>query len=111
VESQCLQREESETSEKLARFHREAVEALAKLERFRKQRASLVTRGAIMVARGFQSLDELDEQECAESILMAEAQAVGAADVIDWNALELGFVTLTSLAGILLTYPDSSSGS
>jgi hypothetical protein len=36
-----------------------------------------------MVARGLQSLDELDEQERAESILVAEAQAAGAADVID----------------------------
>jgi hypothetical protein len=86
-ESQRLRREEEEAAALLQRLQRESSEALAKLERLRKQRESLVTRGSIMVKRGLQSLDELDESERAESEAVVEVQSFGHADVVDWNVI------------------------
>ena len=71
----------------MQRLQRESSEALAKLERLRKQRESLVTRGSVMVRRGLQSLDELDEFERAESEAAIQVQSLGHVDVVDWNVI------------------------
>lgn len=107
AESQRLRQEEADTSEKLARLHRETSEALAKLERLRKQRESLVSRGATMVNRGLQSLDALDEMEREESEAVMAVQSFGGVDVIDWNAVFSE--PLLSLPRTEQSVPSSSS--
>jgi hypothetical protein len=88
-ESQRLRQEERDTAADLARLQQEMATSLARLDRIRKQRESLVTRGAEMVNRGLQSLDELDAAERLESEAVVSAQASGAMDVIDWNSVGL----------------------
>lgn len=90
LESRRLKDEEEAISERLNRLTQETQEALAKLNRLRVQRSSLVTRGAQMVNRGLQSLDELDERERQESDAVVSAHVGGAIDVIDWGSIGLG---------------------
>lgn len=106
-ESQRLRREEADTAERLARLHKETSEALAKLDRLRKQRETLVSRGATMVNRGLQSLDELDAAEREESEAVMSVQSMGGLDVVDWNAIFSDPVLLPS--GVEEPVPSSSS--
>ncbi|KAK8024209.1 hypothetical protein PG993_003996 [Apiospora rasikravindrae] len=98
-ESRRLRSEEQEASDSLRRAsealekaHREAQEAFARLERIRKQRESLVTRGVEMARRGLRSLDELEAAERVESEAAVDAQSLGAFGVVDWNATDFDFV-------------------
>ena len=84
-ESRRLREEEIAASAKLVRAHKDALEALAKLERLRKQRGSLASRGALMVNRGLQSLDELEASEKSETAV--GTQLSGEVDLLDWNAI------------------------
>lgn len=93
-ESQRLRQQEKDTEESLSGLQRELSslqsrlqESLGRLQRIRAQRESLTTRGAEMVNRGLASLDELETHEREESNAVVSAQADGAVDVIDWNAI------------------------
>jgi hypothetical protein len=94
IESKRLDQEEQD-AEELFRAEREAFaqaqrrldESLARLDRIRRQKRSLLTKGTVMVQRGLASLDEVEEVERQESSAVMEAQASAAVDVIDWNAV------------------------
>ena len=62
-----LKLEEEETEEKLLAAQQALNEAVSRLLRIRKQRASLKTRGVEMARRGAHSLDELDAKERVEA--------------------------------------------
>jgi predicted transcriptional regulator len=93
-ESQRLEREELDAEESF-RAEREALlqaqrrldESLARLDRIRRQKRSLLTRGTEMVRRGLASLDEVEEAERQESSAALEAQVNGAFGVVDWGAV------------------------
>ncbi|KAG8417829.1 hypothetical protein J3458_005288 [Metarhizium acridum] len=93
-ESKRLNREE-ESAEELLASRREALrqaqadldESLNRLERLRKQKRQLLSKGNEMTRLGLQSLDELDEEERRESEAVIDAQSLGAIDVLDWNAV------------------------
>ncbi|KID82168.1 hypothetical protein MGU_10519 [Metarhizium guizhouense ARSEF 977] len=93
-ESKRLNREE-ESAEELLASRREALrqaqadldESLNRLERLRKQKRQLLSKGNEMTRLGLQSLDELDEEERRESEAVIDAQSFGATDVLDWNAV------------------------
>ena len=119
-ESQRLEREELDAEESF-RAEREALlqaqrrldESLARLDRIRRQKRSLLTRGTEMVRRGLASLDEVEEAERQESSAALEAQVNGAFGVVDWGAvfdtvpeLELP-AGLDSSGGTLLVSPGS----
>lgn len=82
-----LKLEEEQTEEKLLAAQQALNEAVARLLRIRKQRASLKTRGVDLAKRCASSLDELDAQEQTEAEATIDAQAGGAMDVIDWSAV------------------------
>lgn len=86
-----LKVEEEKTEEKLLAAQAALSEAVAKLVRIRKQRASLKTRGVDLARRGAASLDELDALEREEAEAAISAQASGAVGVIDWSVLSSGF--------------------
>ena len=112
AESKRLDQEEQDAEESF-RAEREALrqaqlrldESLARLDRIRTQKRSLLTRGTEMVRRGLASLDEVEEADRQESSAALEAQANGAFGVIDWNAV---FETLPELE--LPVGPDSAGG-
>ena len=82
-----LKLEEEQTEEKLLAAQQALNEAVARLLRIRKQRASLKTRGVDLAKRCASSLDELDAQEQAEAEAAIDVQAGGAMDVVDWSAV------------------------
>ncbi|KAH8648094.1 hypothetical protein BGZ61DRAFT_469820 [Ilyonectria robusta] len=85
-------------------------QSLDLLERARRQRQSLVTRGREMTRRGLESLEELEASEQAELEATIDLRSLVYADVIDWPSLGLsdGFAG----AGSFLLDPSlpSSSG-
>lgn len=93
-ESKRLDKEE-ESAEELLASRRAALrqaqadldESLNRLERLRKQKRQLISKGNEMARLGLQSLDELEEEERRESDAVIEAQSLGAIDLIDWNAV------------------------
>ncbi|KAK2589469.1 hypothetical protein QQS21_012854, partial [Conoideocrella luteorostrata] len=94
TESKRLNREE-ESAEELLASRRAALrqaqldldESLNRLERLRRQKRQLLSKGNEMARLGLQSLDELEEEERRESEAVIDAQSSGALDVIDWNAM------------------------
>lgn len=62
-------------------------EALDLLERARRQRQSLVTRGREMTRRGLESLEELEASEQTEREAVIDIQSLVHADVIDWSSV------------------------
>ena len=60
-EDERLRREKEEAVEKAQRASLELQEAMAKTVRLERQQSSLRTRGAEMLRRGFNTLDELEE--------------------------------------------------
>ena len=95
-EHRRLQREESAAEdaflelqrrqqELFLRMRREMDEAIGRLIRLRKMRASARERGVKMVQREFQSIEELEAAEEEEARAANAAQAAGA--VIDWSSV------------------------
>jgi hypothetical protein len=111
-ESKRLDREEQDAEEAF-RLERSALleaqkrldESLARLDRIRRQKRLLLSKGGDMVRRGLASLDEMEETEREESSAVVDAQLSGALGVVDWNAV---FLTLPDLP--LLADPGSSGG-
>ncbi|KAL2196648.1 hypothetical protein P885DRAFT_37161 [Corynascus similis CBS 632.67] len=93
-ESKRLDREEQDAKESF-RLERAALleaqqcmdESLARLDRIRRQKRLLLTKGRDMVRRGLASLDEVEEAERQESAASVEAQVNGAFGVVGWNAV------------------------
>ncbi|ODA84059.1 hypothetical protein RJ55_02577 [Drechmeria coniospora] len=79
--------------DRLARQREEAEEvleeAMARLRRIRKQERFLREKAAEMIARGVESLDELEEEERQEVEAAANALPTLALSSIDWGSLEL----------------------
>jgi len=99
-EQKRLEQSEEEAAKALQDAQREASIQLARLDRIRIQKRSLVTRSAELVRRGVQSLDELEEIERQESEAVFLAQSHCATDVIDWNML--GLSSVDALLGVPL---------
>lgn len=93
-ESKRLNKEE-ESAEELLASRRAALrqaqadldESLNRLERLRKQKRQLISKGNEMARLGLQSLDELEAEERKESDAVIEVQSLGGVDLIDWNAV------------------------
>lgn len=77
----------SSRREALRRAQADLDEALNRLERLRRQKRQLLTKGNEMARLGLQSLDELEERDRDESEAVIAVQAVGGFDVLDWNAM------------------------
>jgi len=112
AESKRLDSEEQDAEEAfraerlaLAEAQRRLDESLARLDRIRRQKRTLLSKGGDMVRRGLASLDEVEEMENRESNAVVEAQVNFAVDVVDWNAV---FDTLPELAPVV--DPDSFGG-
>lgn len=94
AESKRLEREEQD-AETAYRAERTALKAaqdrldasLARLDRLRRQKRLLVSRGSDMTRRGLASLDEMEELEREETSAAAGAKDTGALDAVDWNAV------------------------
>ncbi|AEO54338.1 hypothetical protein MYCTH_77342 [Thermothelomyces thermophilus ATCC 42464] len=67
----------------LAKAQRRLDESLARLDRIRRQKRSLLSRGSEMVRRGLASLDELEEVEQQESGAVLGVQLNSGVDVVD----------------------------
>ena len=108
-----LQRDEEAAADAVEEAQRKASEAVARLSRIRKQRALLRTRGAEMVNRGLNSLDELEAADREESEAAVAAQEVGALGVVDWNAVGLSFLDdpLLGLGSVRETSAEASRSS
>lgn len=60
--------------------------AMAKLARIRSQKRLLKKKGDELFARGMQSQEESGELQ-DESVVISNAQSLGAVDMIDWNSI------------------------
>ncbi|KAI1869361.1 uncharacterized protein JN550_005991 [Neoarthrinium moseri] len=109
AEEDRLVREEEVAEEKLLRAQQEVNEALSKLMRLRAQKRALKTRGVDMVNRGLRSLDELDEQERAESDAVVAVQSQGGVGVIDWSSVGIPGIDWDALGGTSQGVQHSSS--
>lgn len=115
AESKRLDQAEVE-AEELFRERRAALlkaqqdldEALGRLDRLRRQKRLVVTRGADMVRRGLESLDDLEAAEQRESDAAVAMQAAGGFGVIDWSVPELAN-WLESEPGVGLGSGDGTS--
>jgi hypothetical protein len=111
-EAQRLGRKESELEEEflkkraaLRAAQAEFDQSLDLLERARRQRQSLVTRGREMTRRGLESLEELESSERVEREATIDVQSLVHADVIDWGSVDFG-----SLLGSDVVGETSSTG-
>lgn len=127
-EEKRLRAQEREAQESLREAHRLANEAMARLERLRIQRESLVRRGADMVNEGLASLDAAEDEErrgheaavnrsvAEESEAAVEVQQHGGFGVIDWGSVaesaDVGFADWLNggAADSFSALPGSSSG-
>jgi hypothetical protein len=89
---------------RLLQAQKDLEESLARLDRLRRTKRSLVTRGAEMVSRGLESLDELEELERQESGVVVGSQVNG---VFDWDAVGLNFENFPTNLGGELVGPGS----
>jgi hypothetical protein len=89
--------------ENLAEAQQKLDESLSRLDRLRRQRRSLVTRGSELTRRGLASLDEMeaeDEATVATQAAAFDAQSLGAVGVIDWDAILVDPVGLDGVGGL-----------
>ena len=106
-----LKLEEEQTEAKLLAAQQALNEAVSRLLRIRKQRASLKTRGVEMARRCASSLDELDAKEREEAEAVIGVQAAGVVDAIDWSAVFKADPALSSWAAESPSAPVASSSS
>lgn len=95
AEKRRLEVEEEKAEEELIALQQQVNERLSRLMRLRRQKKQIHERGAEMVRRGLNSLDELEESDRHEAEVVVAAQSFGAVDVIDWTSV-LGFDTVPS---------------
>jgi hypothetical protein len=103
----CLRAQEKESERELYELHQKSSEILARLERLRTQRESLVSRGVKMVNLGLQSLGALEEQERLGVLGPVRSGEVGvmsslenAVDAVDWGSMDISELDLTPLVGL-----------
>lgn len=92
-EGKRLQAEEKEAEEALREAHRRANEAMARLDRLRRQKEVLIRKNAKLVNAGLDALDaeeeaaaELNRVSALESEAAVEAQQLGAFGVANWGS-------------------------
>ncbi|KAH9225075.1 hypothetical protein K456DRAFT_364460 [Colletotrichum gloeosporioides 23] len=98
TEQKKVEREEEEAEEALEVLQTQLAAALGRLSRLRRHKRFLKERGADLIRRGMQSVDEWEAEERAleaqESRVMEDLSLWGAQNESDWPSLGTGFVDL-----------------
>lgn len=92
----------AEKQELLRRAQQDLDESLARLDRLRKQKRQIFSKGREMTVRAARDLDELEELDRRDSEVATSVQSLGGFGVIDWSAVDL-----SSLDSVLV---DPGSG-